>query len=217
MALKRSTPIPAALAQAPLKTIRPRDATAVYAHPRPQLVRLAERGLLHRLADGYYAVVPQEMLGRKWLPNLESAAAGIATAIYGFDNVALMGVSAARLHGVMPRALATAIVAVPRQHRPIKLSDRTAIVRLVQRETGSLDAERIGTELGPALVTTPEQTVLDLAHRPTLGDNEADVPDAVAALYSRSDKKRLQRLATEQRRLASLRRAEDWSRVGHGS
>ncbi|QZT55045.1 type IV toxin-antitoxin system AbiEi family antitoxin domain-containing protein [Mycolicibacterium austroafricanum] len=217
MALIRSTPIPATLAQAPLKTIRPRDAAAVYAHPRPQLVRLAEQGLLHRLANGYYAVVPQEMLGRKWIPNLESVAAGIATAIYGFDNVVLMGVSAARLHGVMPRALATAVVAVPRQHRPIELSDRTAIVRLVQRETGNLDAERIRTELGPALVTTPEQTVLDLAHRPNLGDNDADVPDAVAALYSRSDKKRLQRLATEQRRLASLRRAEDWAGVGHGS
>ncbi len=217
MAPKRSTPIPAALAQAPLKTIRPRDAAVAYAHPRSQLIRLAEQGLLHRLADGYYAVVPQEMWGRKWIPNLESAAAGIATAIYGLDNVAVMGLSAARLHGAIPRALATAIVAVPRQHRPIELSDRPAIVRLVQRETRRLDTERIGTELGPALVTTPEQTVLDLAHRPALGDNEADVPDAVAALYSRSDKKLLQRLAAEQRRLASLRRAENWSGVGHGS
>ncbi|PRC55438.1 hypothetical protein C6A85_43685, partial [Mycobacterium sp. ITM-2017-0098] len=85
--------------------------------------------------------------------------------------------------------LATAIVAVPRQHRPIELSDRTAIVRLIQRETASLDAERIRTEPGPVLVTTPEQTVLDLAHRPSLGDNEADVPAAVATLYARSDKK----------------------------
>ncbi|ABM14581.1 type IV toxin-antitoxin system AbiEi family antitoxin domain-containing protein [Mycolicibacterium vanbaalenii] len=217
MGRQHSTAVPASLAARPLRTFRTGQAKGAYAYPGPEIARLHEHGLLHRLADGYYAVVPQEMLGRKWLPNLESAAAGIATAIYGFDNVALMGVSAARLHGVMPRALATAIVAVPRQHRPIKLSDRTAIVRLVQRETGSLDAERIATELGPALVTTPEQTILDLAHRPTLGDNGADVPDAVAALYSRSDKKRLQRLATEQRRLASLRRAEDWSRVGHGS
>ncbi|MET4432468.1 type IV toxin-antitoxin system AbiEi family antitoxin [Mycolicibacterium sp. 624] len=217
MASKHSTPLPTALAHAPLKTIRPRDAEAVYAHPRSQLVRLAEQGVLHRLADGYYAVVPQEMLGRKWIPNLESAAAGIATAIYGFDNVVVMGLSAARLHGVMPRALATAIVAVPRQHRLIELSDRTAIVRFVQRDTSSLDAERIGTELGPALVTTPEQTVLDLAHRPTLGDNEADVPAAVAALYARSDEKRLQGLAAEQRRLASLRRAEDWARIDHRS
>ncbi|PRC59351.1 hypothetical protein C6A85_23875, partial [Mycobacterium sp. ITM-2017-0098] len=74
-----------------MKTIRPRDAATVYAHPRSQLVRLAEQGLLHRRADGYYAVVPQEMWGRPWMPNLESAAAGIATAIYGFDNVVVMG------------------------------------------------------------------------------------------------------------------------------
>lgn len=32
---------------------------------------------------------------------------------------------------------------------------------------GRLDAERMSTELGPILVTTPEQTVLDLARRPT--------------------------------------------------
>lgn len=65
MALNRSTPIPATLAQAPLKTIRPRDAAAVYAHPRPQLVRLAEQGLLHRLANGYYAVSRK----RCWVAN----------------------------------------------------------------------------------------------------------------------------------------------------
>ena len=217
MAKTRSTPIPAALVQAPLRTIRPRDAGAVYAHPRAQLVRLADHGLLHRLADGYYVVVPQNMVGRRWIPDLEAAAAGIATTIYGDDDIVVMGLSAARLHGVLPRAVATAIVAVPRRHHPIALTDRPAVVRFVQRDTRSLDAERIPTELGPALVTTPEQTVLDLAHRPTLGDNESDVPDAVAALYSRSDKNRLQRLATEQRRLASLRRAEDWAGVEHGS
>jgi predicted transcriptional regulator of viral defense system len=217
VALQRSTPIPAALAQAPLKTIRPRDAVAVYAHPRTQLVRLAEQGLLHRLADGYYVVVPQDMVGRKWIPDLEAAAAGIATTIYSHSDIVAMGLSAARLHGVIPRALATAIIAVPSQHRPIALTDRPAVVRLVKRDTKSLDAERIRTELGPVLVTTPEQTVLDLAHRPSLGDNEADVPTAVAALYARSDKKRLHGLATKQRRLASLRRAEDWARIDHGS
>ena len=217
MAQNRTTPIPATLAQAPLKTIRPRDAAAVYAHPRTQLVRLAEHGLLHRLADGYYVVVPQDMVGRRWIPDLEAAAAGIATTIHNHDDTVVMGLSAARLHGVIPRALATAIVAVPRQHRPIALTDRPAVVRFVQRDTSRLDAERIRTELGPALVTTPEQTVLDLAHRPTLGDNEADIPAAVAALYARSDKQRLQGLATEQRRLASLRRAEEWAAIDHGS
>ena len=211
MAQNRSTPIPAALAVAPLRTIRPRDAGDIYAHPRAQLVRLAEHGLLHRIADGYYVVVPQNMVGRSWMPSLEAAAAGIAAAIHGPEDIVLMGVSAARLHGAIPRALATAVVAVPHQHRPITLSDRPAVVMFVKRDTRGLDAERIEIPLGPALVTTPEQTVLDLANRPTLGDSEADVPSAVAVLYARSDKKRLQTLATQQRRLASLRRAEAWA------
>jgi predicted transcriptional regulator of viral defense system len=175
-------------------------------------MRLTEHGLLHRLADGYYVVVPQDMVGRRWIPGLEAAAAGIAASIHDPDAIVVMGLSAARLHEVIPRALATAVVAVPQQHRPIALSDRPAIVRFVKRHTSGLDAERIRTELGPTLVTTPEQTVLDLAHRPTLGDAEADIPSAVATLYTRSEKNRLQALATEQRRLASLRRAEDWTR-----
>jgi hypothetical protein len=61
------------------------------------------------------------------------------------------------------------------------------------------------------LVTTPEQTVLDLAHRPELGDSEVEVPSAAAALYERSDKQLLHSLATQQRRLASLHRAEMWT------
>lgn len=171
------------------------------------MARLHDRGLLHRLADGYYVVVPQAMVGRGWMPGLETAAAGIASAIYGPGEIVVMGVSAARLHGAIPRALATATVAVPAQHRPIALSDRTAVVRFVKRNTQVVDAERWDTELGSTLLTTPEQTILDLAHRPELGNAEIDVPNAVAALYERSDKDRLQALATEQRRIASLKRA----------
>ncbi|ETW24746.1 type IV toxin-antitoxin system AbiEi family antitoxin domain-containing protein [Mycobacterium gastri] len=211
MVQDRSTPLPTGLAQAPLRTIRPRDAAQTYAHPRPQLARLIERGLLHRLANGYYVVVLQDMVGRAWMPGLEIAAAGIASAIYGTDNIVVMGVSAARLHGAIPRALATAIVAAPEQHRPIVLSDRPAVVRFVKRNTHGLDAERYETELGPTLVTTPEQTILDLAHRPELGDAEAEVRSAVAALYERSDKGRLHTLAANQRRRASLQRAETWA------
>jgi predicted transcriptional regulator of viral defense system len=211
MVRNRSTPLPTGLARAPMKTIRPRDAEAIYAHPRAQLVRLSERGLLHRVADGYYVVVPQDMVGRTWTPVLEATAAGIASTIYGPDDVVVMGPSAARLHGVIPRALATATIAVPRQHREIALSDRPAVVRFVKRDTGRLDAERIDTPLGPALVTTPEQTVLDLAHRPELGDVEVDIRSAVAELYARSDHHRLSALASDQRRMASLRRAETWA------
>lgn len=202
------TPLPSDLARRPLRTVRPQDAAAVYAHPRAELSRLADRGVLHRLAPGYYVVVPQDQVGRPWLPGLEAAAAGIASTIYGADHAVLMGVSAARMLGAIPRALATALVAVPGQHRPIVLSDRSATVRFVQRNTPALDAERVDTSLGPVLVTTPEQTVLDLAHRPDLGNAAADVPAALAALYRVSDRARLEQLAGSQRRSATLRRVE---------
>jgi hypothetical protein len=153
------------------------------------------------------------MVGRAWTPSLEATAAGIASAIYGPDNVIVMGPSAARLHGAIPRALATATVAVPSQHREIALSDRPAVVRFVKRDTARLDAERLDTPLGAALVTTPEQTVLDLAHRPELGEVVVDVPSAVAALYARCDHQRIATLASDQRRTASLRRAEAWARA----
>lgn len=212
MATKHTTAVPTSLAAKPLKTFRPAQAGDAYAYPAPEIARLTELGLLHRLTDGYYVVVPQELVGRSWMPGLEVAAAGIATAIYGPDNIVMMGMSAARLHGVIPRALATAVVAVPRQHRPITLTDRQALVRFVKRDTARLDAERIDTPLGPTLVTTPEQTVLDLAHRPDLGDSEVEIPSAVAALYERSDQELLRKLAGKQRRLASLKRAEAWAR-----
>lgn len=216
MADHRSTPLPAALGGAPLRTVRAKDAGAAYAYPGPELARLADQGLLLRVANGYYVVVPQEMVGRRWLPSMEGAAAGIAAAIYGADNAVLMGVSAARILDAIPRALATAVVAVPKQHRPIALTDRSAVVRFVKRDTQRLDAERVETPLGPALVTTPEQTVLDLAHRPQLGDAGDDVPAAVAALYRRSDKRRLEMLAVDQRLTASLRRAESWAGAHRG-
>ncbi|WP_422631253.1 type IV toxin-antitoxin system AbiEi family antitoxin domain-containing protein [Rhodococcus opacus] len=209
----RGTPLPAELARTALRTIRPQDATHVYAHPRPEMSRLADRGVLHRVAHGYYIVVPQEQVGRPWLPALEAAAAGIASTIYGAHRVVVMGVSAARLLGAIPRALATAVVAVPYRHRLIELSDRAATLRFVQRDTEALDAERVDTPLGPALVTTPEQTVLDLSRRPLLGNAETEIPGAIAALYRRSDRERLEELAKEQRMLASLRRAEIWAEV----
>lgn len=166
--------------------------------------------MLHRVAHGYYIVVPQEHVGRPWLPGLEATAAGIAVAIYGSDRAVLMGVSAARLLGVTPRALSTAVVAVPAQYRPIALSDRRATVRFVRRDVDALDAERVPTPLGAALVTTPEQTLLDLARRPSLGNAEPDVRAAIAALYRRSNPERLTELAGPQRLVGALRRAASW-------
>ncbi|MEV6658861.1 type IV toxin-antitoxin system AbiEi family antitoxin domain-containing protein [Nocardia fluminea] len=210
MAEHRSTMVPGELWRAPLRTLRPQDLADIYVQPRPEIARLVDRGVLHRVAHGYYAIVAPEQIGRPWLPPLEAVAAGIATSIYGQEQAIVMGVSAARLQGAVPRALATAIVAVASQHRLIALTDRPAQVRFVRRETAALDAERIETPLGPALVTTPEQTVLDLARRPALGNAEAELRPAIETLYRRSDPTRLAQLAADQRLGAALRRAQSW-------
>src|SRR5665811_1776515 len=65
----------------------------------------------------------------------------------------LMGVSAARLHNVVPRALGMAIVAVPGDRRDIVLRDRDGLVHFVERDTDVLDAELMTTDLGQCLVT----------------------------------------------------------------
>lgn len=215
MADHRSTVLPSEFWRRPLRTLRPQDLADIYAQPPAEVARLAGRGVLHRVAHGYYIVVPPDYVGRNWLPGLEAAAAGIASSIFGADQALLMGISAARVLGAVPRALATAIVAVPGQHRPIALTDRSAQVRFVRRDTDALDAERVETPLGPALVTTPEQTVLDLARRPGLGNAEAEVRPAIETLYRHSDSARLTQLARDQRLGAALRRAEGWVGI-HG-
>ncbi|MEV0298242.1 type IV toxin-antitoxin system AbiEi family antitoxin [Nocardia sp. NPDC050710] len=211
MAERRTTLLPSELWRAPLRTVRPQDLADIYAQPRPEIARLVDRGVLHRVAHGYYIIVPPDYIGRTWLPGLEAAAAGIASSIYGADQIVVMGISAARMLGAVPRALATAVVAVPSQHRPIALTDRSARVRFVRRDTDALDAERIETSLGPTLVTTPEQTVLDLARRPELGNAETEVRSAIETLYRRSDSARLIQLANDQRLGVALRRVESWA------
>jgi predicted transcriptional regulator of viral defense system len=196
--IQRQTGIPPELAQAPLRTIRVRD-VEIYAHPRPQLARLAHRGLLHRLADGFYAVVPQDRTDGTWLPTLEGAAAGIGAAEFGAGQYALMGVTAARAHHVIPRAIAVAYVAAPRRRKELRLTDREAVIRFLPRDIGTVRVEMLPTDLGACLVTTPEQTVLDVAHLRNTADLEAEAQDAIRALLPRCDPETLTEIAEEQR------------------
>lgn len=193
----QATGLPAALAQAPLRTVRARD-VAAYAHPRAQLARLAERGVLHRLADGYFTAVPQDRIGQPWFPTLEGAAAGIAAADFGDREYALMGLSAARLHRVLPRAVATAYVAAPRRRQVMLLSDRDATVRFLPRDIDVIHAEVLPTDLGECLVTTPEQTVLDLMHLHG-GALDTGWRAAIVALLPRCDEDTLAEIAAGQR------------------
>src|SRR5688572_22768126 len=102
--------LPAAITRAPLRTFRPQDLVNVYSQPNVQLHRLTRQGRIRKVAHGYYIAVPDDR-GPTWAPSLEAVAGGIATAIFGERVPVLMHLTAARLHGAVPRAIAEAFVA----------------------------------------------------------------------------------------------------------
>ncbi len=204
---RSSVSVPPTLARRPNKVMRPRDIETIYAHPRAELARLARSGVVRRLAPGYYALLPQERLGDlRWRPELDAAALGVAQTDYGADAVALMGVSAARYHGAIPRAIVTAVVAVPKQ-RPALISDGGRMI-FVKRDVGRLDIEHIDTQLVSGWVTTIEQTLLDLADRPELGGlSGQDARRALSELGARAVWSIVGQLATAQHKPSAFKAA----------
>jgi len=199
----RATAVPAALARRANRVFRPRDVADVYAHPRAELARLTRADVICRLATGYYAMMPLNRLGDDtWRPELEAAALGIAIADYGVGAVALTGVSAARHHGAIPRAVAAAAVAVPKQ-RPVLVTE-IGEISFTKRDVTRLDLERVETELVSGWVTTVEQTLLDIAARPF--PHLGDLAETVAALGRRADLDLVTELAEQQHQPAALRR-----------
>lgn len=207
--------IPPMLARRANRVLRPRDAADVYAQPRVELARLVRSGAVRRVATGYYALTPQDRLGdQRWRPELDAAALGVAQADYGAAAVALMGVSAARHHGAIPRALGVAVVATPKQ-RPDVISEIGRMV-FVKRDIGRLDIERIETSLTTGWVTSIEQTLLDLAARPRLGGlTDADIAESIRALSARADWTLIEHLAADQHRPAALQFAARIAEVEH--
>lgn len=204
MMARSAVGVPPQLARRGQRVFRPRDLSDVYAHPRAEVARLARSGVVRHVATGYYALAPLHRLADpSWVPDLNAVALGIGQADYGPEDVALMGVSAARIHGAIPRRLAVAVVAVPKQRPPLRTQG--ARVVFVERDVSRLDVERTDTELGRGWLTTIEQTALDLAARPTLGGiEEPDAHEAVRALALRADWATLESLAAAQHRPAAL-------------
>ena len=192
-------------AAAPLRTIRTSDLAGEYAHPRQEVREFERRGLLHRLAHGIYCAVPSEAVPETWRPSLEGATAAIATAHFGDRVPVLTGLTASRLHQALPRAISTGYVAVPTQRRPLRFADREGEVRFVMRDVSALDAVLVPTDLGPALATTPEQTVLDLA-RSDPRAQDIDAQEAIAALRPACDRAVLEEIARRQRMRSTLAR-----------
>jgi predicted transcriptional regulator of viral defense system len=201
------TRLPLALTQAPLRTFRPKDLADTYVNPRTEIARMAEQGAVKRLAYGYFVAAPDDQAAG-WKPTVEAAAAGIGAAIFGQRHIVLMGITAARIHQAIPRVVGNAIVATPRQHRPIALEDGGQVL-FVARDTTKLDARLETLETGRALVTTPEQTMLDLAKRPELGGMPDEAGVALVNFAAQADWDKLERLAREQRlAAAALKRIE---------
>jgi predicted transcriptional regulator of viral defense system len=205
--MAHETPIPRALASRQVRIIRPRDARDIYANPGNEFARLAKAGILTRIAHGYYAVPPIEAFGDpRWRPTPESVALGVGQADHGRDRVALVGISASRLLGIPPRAIAVGIVAIPTRRRPLE----TTAGRVVfwTRDVATLDTQSAKTELARGWATTPEQTLLDIAERPGLGGiTMSTASETMWQLAPRADWLRVHRLSISQHRPAAYARA----------
>ncbi len=186
--------------------VRPRDLRDVYARPDLEVRRLAGHAL-RPVATGYWAIPPIERLDDPdWRPEIEALALGLAVADYGVKATALMAASAARFHGALPRALGTAVVAVPKQ-RPA-LDTTFGRIVFVKRQTNRLELTRARTPMVTGYATTVEQTMLDIAHRPTLGDlATTEAAEAIRALALRADWTETLALAKDQRIPAAYVRA----------
>ena len=198
--------VPAALVSREVRVVRPRDLSEMYVNPTAELARLEETGAVVRFARGYYAIVPAEFIGgHVWRPTIEALSLGVAVADYGADQVALMGPSAARMHGVIPRAIGEGSVATPKQRPPLKT--RFGRIRFHRRVVDRLDLERVDTELARGYQTTVEQTLLDLARWGDAWDVSADmIVEAIRALAGRAEWSLVRDLAVEQaERLAYVR------------
>jgi hypothetical protein len=199
--------IPTVLASRELRVVRPRDLKHLYVNPSSELTRLVDQGIAQRISRGYFVLVPSQWLGYEdWRPKIEAVGLGIGIADYGVPNVALMGISAARLHGTVPRALAVASIAVPKQ-RPTIHSAWGHIV-FHTRDVNELDLERVDTELASGYQTTAEQTILDLARWPSAWKTSLKmISESIETLAYRADWALVRDLALSQRQPSAYMRA----------
>lgn len=198
--------VPANLLAMQPPVFRPRD-VELWSNATKELLRLAAAGVVAAPLRGYYVVVPPGRMGdRSWRPTIEGFALALAQRVTDVDNAALMGVSAARLHGALPRAIGTAVVAVGEQRR--SLQTEWGDVVFVSRDVDALDLQRADTDLTAGWITTIEQTILDVADRPTLGGIDAlSASEVIATLGPRAEWDAVVDLAQRQHRRAAYARA----------
>ena len=196
--MARTYGVPAEIAAAPLRTVRPIMLRDRYANPEKELVRMRDAGHVVRIAPGTYTAKPDTVRADlPWQPNFEEAAMAYATAHYGNRVPVLYGIGAARFHHAIPRAIGVTVVALPEQHRPITLEAGGGRVVFTRTDVTKLDARYEQGKLGGFLVTTPEQTLLDLLDRPTLGGMTTEAAAAAGTLAGMVDHEKVRRLAAD--------------------
>ncbi len=178
-----------------------------FARTDTELHRLTNAGTVLRLSKGFYTLVPEDRRGKSttWRPTIEGAALGMAAALYGEEEVALIGPSAARAHQCYPRALGEAYVTAPKPLRPRHTIVGT--VRFVTRDISKMDTVRIETDLGPGWATSPEQTALDLCrNRPAWNITEEARNEMLHRLADRIDWDLIDQVAKSTRGVKTLHR-----------
>lgn len=192
------------LAKADHFILRARDFVAPYAVD--DFKRMEANGTILRVARGAYVLVPESQRepGTKWRPPIERVALGLAIVAYGADNVALVGPSAARVHGCVPRALPVATVSYP-STRPRDVRTIVGTVRTYRRTIDRMDVVRLSTELIRGLATSIEMTMLDLAGEvPAWPIERSDRAEAVRLLAAHADWELVQEIAAKYRKRTAL-------------
>lgn len=187
--------------------LRIRDFDEPYA--KQDFYRMEANGAILRVAHGAYVLVPERERrpDPAWRPPLERVALGIAVAEFGPSDVALIGPSAARVHGAIPRPLGMATVSYP-STRPRDIQTIVGTVRTYRRSIDQMDVVRMNNDLASGLVTSVEMTMLDLAGKaPKWSLTSATRKEAIRLLAVRSDWDLVDELADAYRKKTALQAA----------
>ena len=193
------------LAQSDRYILRIRDFDAQYA--KQDFFRMEANGAILRVAHGAYVLVPERERRPDpgWRPPLERVAHGIAAAEFGLDQVALLGPSAARAHGAIPRPLGIATVSYP-STRPRDIETLVGTVRTYRRSINKMDVVRLNNDLVNGFVTSVEMTMLDLASKaPKWPIAPTDRDEAIRLLAARADWDLTREVAEQFRKRTALK------------
>jgi len=193
------------LARSDRYILRIRDFDEQYA--KQDFFRMEANGAILRVAHGAYILIPERERRRDpdWRPPLERVAHGIAAAAFGMDQVALVGPSAARVHGALPRPLGIATVSYP-STRPRDIETLVGTVRTYRRSIDQMDVVRLNNDLVNGFVTSVEMTMLDLASKvPKWPIALTDRHEAIRLLAARADWDLINEIADQYRKRTALK------------